>query len=42
MEDATVIESWQYKMGRMADFPSLLATSVFNLFSGEARDICLR
>ena len=29
--DTTVIESRQYKMGQMADFPPLLASSVFDL-----------
>ena len=28
--DTTVIESRQHKMGRMADFPSLLASLVFD------------
>ena len=27
--DTTVIDSWQQKLGQMADFPPLLATSVF-------------
>ena len=35
MEDGgvvtTVIDSWQHKMGQMADFPPLLASSVFDL-----------
>ena len=29
--DTTGIDSWQHKMGRMADFPPLLASSVFEL-----------
>ena len=29
--DTTVIEIWQHKMGRMADFLPLLASSVFDL-----------
>jgi hypothetical protein len=29
--DTAVIESWQHKMGQMADFPPLLASSVFDL-----------
>ena len=29
--DTTVIESWQHKMGQMADFLPLLASSVFDL-----------
>ena len=28
--DSNVIESWQHKMGQMADFPPLLASSVFD------------
>ena len=28
--DTTVIDSWQHKMGQMADFPALLAYSVFD------------
>ena len=28
--DTTVIESWQHKMGQMADFLPLLASSVFD------------
>ena len=28
--DTTVIESRQHKMGQMADFPPLLASSVFD------------
>ena len=29
--DITVIDSRQHKMGQMADFPTLLASSVFDL-----------
>jgi hypothetical protein len=29
--DTTVIEKWQHKIGRMADFLPPLATSVFDL-----------
>ena len=29
--DNTVIDSWQHKVGGMADFPSLLASSVFDI-----------
>jgi hypothetical protein len=29
--DTTVVESWQHNMGGMADFPPLLASSVFDL-----------
>jgi hypothetical protein len=29
--DTPVINSWQHKMGRMADFPPLLASSAFDL-----------
>ena len=29
--DTTVIDSWQHKMGQMADFPPLLGSSVFDL-----------
>ena len=29
--DTTVIESWQHKMGQMADFLPLLASSVFDV-----------
>ena len=29
--DSTLIESLQHKMGQMADFPPLLASSVFDL-----------
>ena len=29
--DTIVIDSWQHKMGQMADFPPLLAPSVFDL-----------
>ena len=29
--DTTVIKSRQHKIGRMADFPSLIASTVFDL-----------
>ena len=29
--DTTVIDSWQHKVGSMANFPPLLASSVFDL-----------
>ena len=29
--DTTFIDSWQHKMGQMADFPPLLVSSVFDL-----------
>jgi hypothetical protein len=29
--DTTVIDSWQHKIGQMADFPPHLASSVFDL-----------
>ena len=31
LEDTFVIESGQHKMGWMADFPPLLASSIFDL-----------
>ena len=29
--DTTVLDSWQHKLGRMADFPPLLASSGFDM-----------
>ena len=37
--DTTVIDSRQHKKGRMADFPPLLASSVFDLYKHDVPQI---
>ena len=37
--DTTVIGSWQHKMGKMADFPPVLTSSIFDLYKQETPQI---
>ena len=33
------VDRWQHKMGRMAEFPPLLASSIFDLYKHETPQI---
>ena len=37
--DTPVIDRWQHKMAKMADFPPLLTSSIFNLYKQETPQI---
>ena len=37
--DTTILESRQHKMGQMADFPPLLASSIFDLYKHKSPQI---